>query len=471
MLTNAVVTAWLIASAAAAGLKVAKIGSTPDGTTRPIRGWNSWGLQAGGYLSDFKQQTVQPICDRMATDLAGNYQLCGLDSGWSVGDHGDDNGRILYDSSRFDLPNFARHLHGQNQLLGVYVVPGAFIKDYDNFGRCYLKYDHPSTQAWFDSNAKQFADWGVDYIKLDFMTPGSPEPGTNLRSDSSGEVIGWQKAIKKTGKKITLSISWKLDRSRQYFDIWRANADSMRVDQDIQTYKRTPFVSWGNIIRTLQNYREWINAAISLYDTIGTHPNLDTMYVANSQDLTGLTYDQRKTVFIHWIGTSAELNLGDDLTKPDAQGVALLKDKDALSAADFTGNYPMQPRNPGSGGSDWKSQNAWISGPSPSGEFIAVLANYDTSGTATVSASLSDLGVSGSYSCFDIFAKTSLSTSSGLSATLKGGQSVMYRCTRGSSGGTTTTTPTKPPTSSIRNWCSAGDGGEASHIENKFHSS
>lgn len=439
----------LAATASAASLKVVKIGITPDGSTDPIRGWNSWGTQAGKYLndSDFNQNHVKGICDRLASDLRGNYKLCGLDSGWSVGDHGDKYGRIIYDTDKFDIPSFARYLHRKGLLLGAYVVPGAFLNDLDKtiegtntkireicggsngLARCQLTYSHPDTQKWIDSNAKLFASWGVDYIKLDFITPGSNENGVNLPPDESPEVQMWHRAIKKTGRRITLSISWKLDRSKRYFDIWRANADSMRVDQDIQTYSHTPFTSWSNVIRTLQNYHDWINVAVANYNTIGTHPNLDTMYVLNSEDLSGLSYDQRKSVFIHWIGSSAELNLGDDLERPEPRGLALLNDKDALSAARFTAQYPMQPRNPGSGGNLWLAQNAWIAGPSQSGEFITVLANYDNSGSKEVAASFTDLGVSGKYKCFDIFGKKIIKTRSRLQAQLNGGGSIMYRCT------------------------------------------
>ncbi|UNI22446.1 hypothetical protein JDV02_008335 [Purpureocillium takamizusanense] len=464
-LTNLGLVAGAVA-AAATSLKVVTIGTTPDGTTAPIRGWNSWGTQAGKYLSDadYNEGHVRGICDRLAGDLRGNYRLCGLDSGWSVGDHGDDHGRISYDDSRFDIPRFARYLHGKKLLIGIYIVPGAFLNDFNKtiegtntkisdicgatngLARCRLKYDHPDTEKWIDSNARQFASWGVDYIKLDFITPGSNDNGVDLPPDESPEVQLWHRAIAKTGRRMTLAISWKLDRSKPYFDIWRANADSMRVDQDIQSYSRTPFTDWSRVLRTLGNYLEWINAAVAheYYSDhhragsggggIGTHPNLDTMYVLNNGTLSGLSLDQRRSVFIHWIGSSAELNLGDDLEQPDPDGLALLNDHDALAAAGFTANYPMQPRNPGSGGNAWLAQNAWIAGPAPSGEFIVVLANYDDGDagtqTKTVSASFADLGVSGKYTCFDVFGKKSVTTQSGLSVSLKGGQSVMYRCTR-----------------------------------------
>lgn len=169
----------LAAAVSAVPLKVISIGTTPDGSNLPIRGWNSWGTQAGKYLSenDFNENHVRGICDRLASDLKGNYRLCGLDSGWSVSDRGDDFGRIIYDSNKFDIPRFASYLHSKGLLMGVYVVPGAFLNDFDKtiegtntkirdicgvsngLARCRLKYDHPDTPRWIESNAKLFAEW------------------------------------------------------------------------------------------------------------------------------------------------------------------------------------------------------------------------------------------------------------------------------------------------------------------------
>lgn len=67
-------------------------------------------------------------------------------------------------------------------------------------------------------------------MKLDFVTPGSPDNGQSLPTDQSGTVIAWHNAIKNNGSQIRLDISWKLDRTQKYFDIWNSNADSMRTD-------------------------------------------------------------------------------------------------------------------------------------------------------------------------------------------------------------------------------------------------
>ena len=267
----------------------------------------------------------------------------------------------------------------------------------------------------------------------------------DLVADSSREVIGWHKAIQKSGRKITLQVSWKLDRSKKYFDIWRANADSMRVDQDVNNYaNKTPLVKWTDVQRDINNYRDWAVTALSFYDVARIHPNMDMMFVANGPEISGLNEDQRKTIFYHWIGASAELNLGSDLTKMDAFGIALLTHPGLLSAASFTGRYPMQPRNPSSGGNASKQLQAWISGPAPSGELIVVLANYgrdegtggygtDFTGTQTVTAGWRDLGVKveGRYRCIDVYSGENVGLRSGFSARLASYQSVMYRCSKG----------------------------------------
>ena len=73
--------------------------TTPNGFTSPPKGWNSFALQAVRQLT-YDQQHVQEQCDYMSDYLGSSgYQYCSLDSGWSVGDHGDDYGRIIFDPS------------------------------------------------------------------------------------------------------------------------------------------------------------------------------------------------------------------------------------------------------------------------------------------------------------------------------------------------------------------------------------
>lgn len=282
---------------------------------------------------------------------------------------------------------------------------------------------------------------GVDFVKLDFVTPGSPDNGQSLPTDQSGTVIAWHNAIKNNGSQIRLDISWKLDRTQKYFDIWNSNADSMRTDQDLNNSGSTTLVNWGTVQRAIENYRQWIIAGLQFFDELNIYPDLDNLFSGNPENISGLSDGQRTTVFTHWIGAGANLIIGNDMTTLDDFGKSLLTNSQALQVADFTAQFPMQPRNPGSGGQNAAQLQAWIAGPSPSGEAVVVLVNLgpdngqggfntQTSGVQTVTATWGDLGISGQFNVQDIWNNKSLGTvSDQVSAQLDEGESVLLHLT------------------------------------------
>lgn len=279
-------------------------------------------------------------------------------------------------------------------------------------------------------------------MKLDFVTPGSPDNGQSLPTDQSGTVIAWHNAIKNNGRQIRLDISWKLDRTQKYFDIWNSNADSMRTDQDLNNSGSSTLVSWGTVQRAIENYRQWIIAGLQFFDELNVYPDLDNLLSGNPENISGLSNGQRTTVFTHWLGAGANLILGNDMTTLDDFGKSLLTNTQALQVADFTAQFPMQPRNPGSGGQNAAQLQAWIAGPSPSGEAVVVLTNLgpdngqggfntQTSGVQTVTATWGDLGISGSFNVQDIWNNKSLGTvSDQVSAQLDEGASVLLHLTK-----------------------------------------
>lgn len=90
------------------------------------------------------------------------------------------------------------------------------------------------------------------------MTPGSPQAGESLPTDSSGAATAYHQAIQNTGVDMRLDISWKLDRSDPYWEIWQSSSDSLRVDQDINNSGEDTFVKWQTVLRTLEFYRQFI---------------------------------------------------------------------------------------------------------------------------------------------------------------------------------------------------------------------
>lgn len=227
---------------------------------------------------------------------------------------------------------------------------------------------------------------GVDYIKLDFMTPGSPSAGENLPANNSLAAVAYHKAIQQASRPMRLDLSWKLDRnSAADFFLWRGNADGLRLDQDINNAGQSTFLGFTTVQRAIEQYRSFINQQEEDPTRQGTpimiHPDMDNMYTGNAQSLTGLSNVQRYTVAIHWIGAGANQITGSDLSQLDTLGQELLYDSEFLSVADFTAQYPMQPKNPfgtANPGSQASEQlQAWIAGPDTNNQnAVVVLSNY-----------------------------------------------------------------------------------------------
>ena len=231
-------------------------------------------------------------------------------------------------------------------------------------------------------------------IKLDYLTPRSPNANEPLPADISQSVVKYRQAITNCGVSMRLDISWGLDRDEPEWDVWKGNADTLRLDTDVDndgyacdfhtpnaprpqdSYSITARLPSPPSMRSYESfeaYRVFITQQ-TLDPTrqttpIAMRPDMDNTFVGNPQSLSGLSDVQRYTMAIHWIDTGANIITGSDQTTRDHLGYMLMYDEEAMAIAAFTTTYPMQPRNPtGSptvGGSDALPLQAWIAGDSP----------------------------------------------------------------------------------------------------------
>ncbi|KIE00088.1 alpha-galactosidase, partial [Metarhizium majus ARSEF 297] len=408
-------------------LKVLQVGKTPNGFNGPAYGWSSFGMSVHSPTFEMNESSIIQQCDVLSSTLGNNYPYCNLDAGWT-GPTDDVLSSTL--GNTLNLPELANHLHSRGLFLGVYVVPGALKADAkktiygtdvtigqvcsgtEGLARCVFNYSRPEVQQWHNSVVAQFASWGVDLIKLDYVTPGSPPPPgrqSKLPANQSEAVIAYHKAIENSGRQMRLDISWQLDLSEPSFAIWNQNADSMRVDSDIINYQGSTLTTWKAIQRAIDNYRNWTIAALDLPFALNIHADLSSLAVGNSETLAGVNATQQQTIMTHGIASGSNLILDSDLTQLDGSlSHSLLLNASVLQLADFTARYPMQPRNPGTGGQDAKQLQAWIAGPSEDSRAVVVIANYgpdqgqggfNTSlrGPQQVTVSWTDLGISGCW--------------------------------------------------------------------------
>ena len=256
---------------------------------------------------------------------------------------------------------------------------------------------------------------GVDFIKLDFVTPGSEKAGvTGLPPDTSQSVVAYHKSIQAYGQGMRLDISADLELNSSFFPTWQQNADALRTDTDVNNEGSDSFVDWKTVQRAIERYRvfitDQIGGATPAGKSIMIRPDMDNTYIGNADGVSGIVDTQRYSMAIHWIGAGANLITGSDLTHLDSLGTELLFNSEAMDVAEFTSEYPMQPRNPscwGTAGANAARQcQAWIAGPSPNGTAVVVLTNlgpdqgqggFNTNwgGVHNVSISLTDLGIGG----------------------------------------------------------------------------
>ncbi len=106
-------------------LTVVKTAETPNGFRSSARGWNTYGIQAltnGSQIIPsfegqaglyYTQKFVETQCGVLADPRFqdAGYDLCSLDSGRQSFSDVDDNGRITYNTTRFNMPELGSWLH------------------------------------------------------------------------------------------------------------------------------------------------------------------------------------------------------------------------------------------------------------------------------------------------------------------------------------------------------------------------
>ena len=291
-----------------------------------------------------------------------------------------------------------------------------------------------------DSVVDLWAKWGVDMIKLDYLTPGSPQNGANLVCDNSAAAEMYRKAIERSGRKMRLNLSWKLCRNETWLPIWSGLGDSIRTDQDINNYGFNTMLAWSTAQRAIDNYRQYIGLQGQRDELITTHPDLDNLFTVNPESLTGVNDTKRVTVMNHWLGAGANLIIGGDLTQIDSLGSKLVTSSGSIAASNFFAQYPMQPRNPGTGNNLARQLQAWIGGPSPNEAYVLVV-NYgpdegsggfgtNLTSTQKVTVSLKDLGIAGKRWMFtDIWQGNHTTVSNSYTAYLDEGASQLLHLT------------------------------------------
>lgn len=122
----------------------------------PPMGWNSWNTFAEKVNEEIVMQTADIIIEKGYKDCGYEYVV--IDDCWSLRERSED-GKLVPDPEKFPhgMKYVADYVHSKGLKFGMYSCAGVRT--------CA---DYPGSYGHEYTDAKTFAEWGVDYLKYDF---------------------------------------------------------------------------------------------------------------------------------------------------------------------------------------------------------------------------------------------------------------------------------------------------------------
>ncbi|RVU22424.1 alpha-galactosidase [Streptomyces antnestii] len=263
----------------------------------PPMGFNNW--NSTHCRAEFNESMVKGIADLFVDKglKAAGYQYVNLDDCWALPQR-DANGKLVPDPVRFPhgIKAVADYVHSKGLKLGIYTSAGT--KTCSSIG-------FPGGLGHEYSDAQQFADWGVDYLKYDNCN--------NQGVDAKQRYRTMRDALKATGRPIVYSIcEWGSNKPWE----WAADVGHLwRTTGDISD-------SWGSMLSLMKQ-----NLPLAPYAGPGHWNDPDMLEVGNG----GMTATEYRTHFSMWSVMASPLLIGTDLRKASAETLDILSNREVIA--------------------------------------------------------------------------------------------------------------------------------------------
>jgi len=248
----------------------------------------------------------------------------------------------------------------------------------------------PGAQEYYDSEFQQFADWGVDFVKIDDLS----------RPYHGPEIEAIRKAIDKTGRPMVFSTSpgeTPLDQSEhisQHANMWRISDDF--------------WDNWKSLRHQIDLTAKW---GPSTGD--GHYPDADMLplgMIRQGKSMTRFTRDEQYTLMTLWCIFRSPLFFGGDLRKMDDFTLSLITNDEVLAVDQHSSNNRQLFRRDG--------QMAWIADvPGSTDKYVALFNIEDKKGSTEkgvpITLQLSEAGMSHSCQVRDLWQGKDLGISTG----------------------------------------------------------
>lgn len=308
----------------------------PNLAPTPPMGWNSWNK----FACNVSEKLIREQADAMAASgmKDAGYQYIVIDDCWQKSRDAD--GNIQADPERFPsgIKALADYVHSKGLKFGLYSDAGSLTCG----GR-------PGSAGREFQDARQYAKWGVDYLKYDWCNTGT-------RNAEAAYTI-MAKALRESGRDIVLSIcEWGTDHPERWGPtvghLWRTT---------------------GDIYDAWEGQKDWSSGMTNILDfqverSAAAGPNAwndpDMLEVGNG----GMTTTEYESHFSLWAMLAAPLIAGNDLSRMDADTLRILTNKDVIAVdQDPLGKQGTRKQKEG-------DLEIWVR-PLQGGEFAAVLFN------------------------------------------------------------------------------------------------
>lgn len=185
----------------------------------------------------------------------------------------------------------------------------------DNFG---IDHTAPGAQAYYDSQVAQFAEWGVDFVKLDDVL----HPPTQ-----AVEIAAYSEAIDRCGRPIVLSLSPGKALSLAHLDELRRYSEMWRISDDL-------WDDWYGLKEMFQRAARW-----APHQEPGSWGDADMLPLGHvgirahvgEDRLSRLTIEEQRTMLTLWCVMRSPLMFGGHLPDTPADTLELLQNAEVLA--------------------------------------------------------------------------------------------------------------------------------------------
>jgi alpha-galactosidase len=401
----------LLSGALPAVLAPAPAQALDNGTARtPPMGWNSWNT----FGCNINETLIRQMGDAMVSSGMRDvgYQYVIVDDCW-FNPNRDSAGNLQGDPTRFPsgMKALGDYLHGKGLKFGIY--QGPLDKTCAQYFNSYP--GATGSQGHESQDARQFAAWGVDYLKYDWCSPA----GTI--NEQVTTFAKMRDALAATGRPIVYSINSnsvhaKTGPQRNWGDVanlWRTTEDITNAWNTGQT---------NGYPMGIQNIVD-VTVPLAGYARPGAFNDPDMMEVGRG----GMTDTEMRSHFALWAMLASPLIAGNDIRSMNSATQTILKNQQLVAInQDTLGLQATQISNDGT--------RRVLAKRLANGDVAVALFNQGGS-TTSISTTAAAAGKSGtSFTLRDAWSGATTSSTGAISASVPAHGTVVYRV----SGGTTT---------------------------------